>query len=366
MYHGNGWYDQDFESGWTSTTRTRRVDKKNKLVLAPLAFLKLQFMCQRGPTEVGGFGITMEKDPLYVMEFMTLPQQASSASFKFNDGAQTDFVMRMAEMRDIHPENSSRIWIHTHPGWSADPSGVDEATLDDDFADQNWVVMMIMAREGAFYARLRHNTGPGGDILLPVEIDWKAFPSLQGTVDVTAEMAAWEDEYTENITIERIVYSYGPTRGTVYNGVRQSADNVPVRVYSHGPAAQVAPGLGVPAAIADSEFKEVKELPAPAAANGTPAKKATATQKMYERMANVETRLDHVETYLEDVGDVMGRYLEHEDMLDYFATQFPDADGSRALENDDEDLDDEDFAALNRLRAEELRDAGLEIQGDYR
>ena len=61
--------------------------KPPTLVFAPLAWLKLQYFCHAGPTEIGGFAITAAHDPLYVEDFQTVRQQASPLSIHFDDAA---------------------------------------------------------------------------------------------------------------------------------------------------------------------------------------------------------------------------------------------------------------------------------------
>jgi len=52
--------------------------------------------------------------------------------------------------------------------------------------------MLILARGGATYARLRFNTGPGGTMELPVEVDFQQ-PFAGSDHD------AWEAEYLERV-----------------------------------------------------------------------------------------------------------------------------------------------------------------------
>lgn len=399
-----GNYEWANQGGATYTYQPHKIDTKKELIFSPLAYLKLQYMCQRGNTEVAGFGITLPSKPLYVDEFVTLPQVAGPASFQFEDGAQSDFMMAMFDRNpSVVPENSSRIWIHTHPGASPSPSSTDETTLDSDFADQDWVVMCIMARFGAWYSRLRMNTGPGADIVMPVEVDWKAFPSLEGTVDMTVEMANWEAEYMRNIRIRTytqatiVRHGYGQSPRDHWGPTAPSGNTIgfqatPARTTSHTPTESVAPGLGVPAAlfndvhgIEDTEFKVVPSLPAPAVAAppavieqptlDTPAKisaKAEATSSLYQRVLELERRADTHDEHIEELQHHAATLLEYEDLLDYLMESIPGFDGARALEeaedetleitelgddilNDDSE-DDNEFAALNRLRAQEMHD----------
>jgi hypothetical protein len=55
--------------------------------------------------------------------------------------------------------------------------------------------MFIVASGGQAYARLRLGFGPGGEFVLPVEVDFgRPFPA--------AAHAAWEEEYLQNVTAE--------------------------------------------------------------------------------------------------------------------------------------------------------------------
>ena len=55
--------------------------------------------------------------------------------------------------------------------------------------------MFILARGGETYARLALNTGPGGDLMLPVEIDFsRPMPA--------SEEQDWEHEYRTSVTEE--------------------------------------------------------------------------------------------------------------------------------------------------------------------
>src|SRR5262245_37564999 len=56
------------------------------LFFAPLAWLKLQWFCHSGATEIGGFGISAKHNPLYVEDFVTVSQRVTSVSVAF-DGA---------------------------------------------------------------------------------------------------------------------------------------------------------------------------------------------------------------------------------------------------------------------------------------
>ncbi|MBA3483876.1 MAG: hypothetical protein H0T51_18885 [Pirellulales bacterium] len=90
------------------------------------------------------------------------------------------------------PEEFGRIWVHTHPGASAEPSVTDEETFTRVFGKCDWAVMAILAQGGAPYARLRFGMAPGGSLEIPVEVDFGAeFPGSDRTV--------WEAEYATHV-----------------------------------------------------------------------------------------------------------------------------------------------------------------------
>lgn len=160
------------------------------LRFSPTAWAKLQFFGARGESEIGGFGIASADDLLKIEEFSTVIQEVSCASVAFSDEAVADFFEAQVDAGK-KPEQFARVWLHTHPGTSARPSSTDEATFYRVFGRCDWAVMFILS-EGQSYARLRFNTGPGGELKIPVEIDFNS-PFAASDYD------AWEAEYIANI-----------------------------------------------------------------------------------------------------------------------------------------------------------------------
>ena len=64
------------------------------LTFAPLAWLKLQFFCHVGATEIGGFGAAAADDALYIQEFVTVRQEVTPVSVRFADEAVADYFDR--------------------------------------------------------------------------------------------------------------------------------------------------------------------------------------------------------------------------------------------------------------------------------
>lgn len=142
------------------------------LRFSPSAWAKLHFFCRAGESEIGGFGISAPDDALFVEDFIAVRQFVTPVSVIFEDDAVADFFDDQVD-RGRSPGQFGRIWCHTHPGRSPEPSGTDEETFDRVFGSCDWAVMFILAREGETYARLRFSAGPGGDLVIPVRVDYE-------------------------------------------------------------------------------------------------------------------------------------------------------------------------------------------------
>lgn len=129
------------------------------------------------------------------MEDIAIVQQSCTAvTVKFDDLAVADFFDRQIDL-GRRPGEFARVWIHTHPGDSAQPSLTDEKTFSRVFGKCDWAVMAILARGGESYARLRFNTGPKADVLIGAEVDWgRGFPG--------SSESQWRREYAECVRTE--------------------------------------------------------------------------------------------------------------------------------------------------------------------
>ena len=165
---------------------------------------------------------------LLVTELVTVKQRCTAASVRFNDEAVADYFDRMVD-RGLKPDQFARCWLHTHPGDSAEPSGLDEETFERVFGRCDWAVMFIVARGGATYARLRFNAGPGGEILLPVNVRWD-LPLGELSED------QWRAEHRANVVEESLLVGTRTCeRGQRFDvfdepGMEQPADDAEPRV----------------------------------------------------------------------------------------------------------------------------------------
>jgi len=145
--------------------------RKLALRFSPTAWAKLLYFRDKSDNEVSGFGVTEPEDLLCVKEFVTVKQEVTAISIKLDDEAVADFFDTQVDL-GRKPEQFARIWLHTHPGNSPGPSAVDEETFARVFGNCQWAVMFILAQGNRTYAKLSFNVGPGGQVLIPVEIDY--------------------------------------------------------------------------------------------------------------------------------------------------------------------------------------------------
>ena len=187
----------------------RREGRPPTLTFSPLAWLKLQFFCHAGETEVGGFGVCGgggdgSDNPLYVSDFVTVVQRTTGVTVRFDDDAVADYFDRQFDA-GLVPSRFARIWLHTHPGDSSQPSLTDEETFERVFGGCDWAVMFIVSRTGRTYARLRLSAGPGAELPLAVAVDWGSWAGVLadgGGEGLGGQVEAWMDEYGQNVRPE--------------------------------------------------------------------------------------------------------------------------------------------------------------------
>ena len=166
----------------------------NTLRFSPNAWSKLQWFRDRGATEIGGFGISLKEEPLYVIDFLTVAQQCTSTHVEFDDDAVAKLLDEM-DQKGYSPDEVLRIWLHTHPANSASPSGTDMDTFRDVFGGSDWSIMVILAKGGECKAKLRYTAGPGAEMDLKPQVD--LHPPFAGVAGEDYEK--WEEEYVANV-----------------------------------------------------------------------------------------------------------------------------------------------------------------------
>lgn len=210
--------EDQIRAGYGGSSQTKPKIPPPVLWFSPYAWAKLNFMMNEGETEVSGMGLTLPEDPMYVVDFLVVKQECTSAHTEFDDNALADLFEEMVA-EGHHPQNFGRIWIHTHPGNSPHPSSVDENTFRTRFGNCDWSVMFILARLGNFYGRVQFSAGPKAQMEISTQIDWKT--SFQGS-----DEEAWKREYKDKVSTAWSSQT-GFGQGGLYNDWMQDA-------YLHG------------------------------------------------------------------------------------------------------------------------------------
>jgi proteasome lid subunit RPN8/RPN11 len=173
------------------SNRRRRLPQPPTLRFTPTAWAKLLYLRDRGPTEVGGFGIAHPDDSLLVTDLKLVKQDCSSISVAFDDLAVAEFFDALVD-QGLRPVQFARVWIHTHPGDSPQPSPTDEETFARAFGQTDWAVMFILAQGGQTYCRLEYHRPPACALEIPVQVEFRE------SFDA-ADHAAWDAEYRANV-----------------------------------------------------------------------------------------------------------------------------------------------------------------------
>lgn len=172
------------------------------LRFTPLAWLKWQFLCHAGPTEVAGFGLSAADDLLFVEDVLVVRQRATSVTVAFDDDAVADLFDTMVDA-GVQPEQFARIWLHTHPGAWVEPSHTDESTFRRVFGPCDWAVMAILGRTGRTSSRLRFSAGPGGHLAQSVVVDWQRWPNE--AEHFATQLGEWQREYDTLVEVAPLI-----------------------------------------------------------------------------------------------------------------------------------------------------------------
>ncbi len=179
--------------------KNRKKNQQNQrpaLRFSPTAWAKLLFLRDMTHNEVGGFGITAADDLLFVTDVVLVKQKVTPVSVSFEDESVADYFEDQVEV-GRQPEQFARLWLHTHPGDCPEPSGTDESTFARVFGSCDWSIMCIVAQNSSTFARLRFNAGPGGEVKVPVYVDY-------GCRFEAADLELWKQQYLANVVEDKI------------------------------------------------------------------------------------------------------------------------------------------------------------------
>ena len=192
----------------TARYQRRRQVKRLRPILRfnPYAWAKLLFLRNCGECEVGGFGISGEDGLLLIEDVRLVRQYCTPVSVRFDDVAVADFFDEQVDL-GRRPDQFARVWLHSHPGNSCEPSITDEQTFARVFGTCDWATMCIVAQDGTTYARLRFSVGPGGEVKIPVCVDY-------GYEFDAADFEIWQQQYKANVTEDNTFKLTGKSKQT--------------------------------------------------------------------------------------------------------------------------------------------------------
>lgn len=211
-------------TGTTYTSYRNHDGWKPTLTWSPYAFAKINFMMHNGDVEIAGFAISSKENPFYVYDFVMIPQNNMATNVEFQDDEIAIFQDRMMS-EGIEPVECTRIWCHTHPNMSANPSGVDESNFKDNCGDGDWAIMFIVSKTNDIYARLKYRHPITGDFMhvrMDVVIDWAS--EFYGS-----SHEEWEAEYNDNVNETKwLGYSWS-SNSKVCSQFRNNSSNTTAR-----------------------------------------------------------------------------------------------------------------------------------------
>lgn len=189
-----------------------------QIKFTPTAYAQILRVCQEAETEIGFWGITDPDNPLLIVGLHMPKQACTVASCSFDETGIGESVEELSKL-GLHVSQYGRVWIHTHPGNSPNPSGKDEQTFSEDFKGKPFAVMMILAKGGQWYARAKWD---GSNVpLLSREIDvsvcWDC--EFEGS-----DWLEWTNELSEKVTEPAPVFSAIEDRKSAWNSWQETRE----------------------------------------------------------------------------------------------------------------------------------------------
>jgi hypothetical protein len=169
------------------------------LILAPWAFLKLQFLLHAEENGTYGFGVSRLEDLLYVEEFIAVAR-AEVSSGEEQGRSLSEYIEGLAAAWSESPTRFGRIWFSTCVKDSARGRETDERVVERMCRGSGWWVSLRMACSGRMDARLHYACGQRARVPLAVCVDWARWSRLlrEGTAPIEAWLRAWTNEYQQH------------------------------------------------------------------------------------------------------------------------------------------------------------------------
>lgn len=183
-----------------------------KVTLHPKVYSKLLHLCRKFDTEVGAWGLAADvKDPLHITDCNLTLQTSTNAEIDWDSADIALFRRHCREQQKLEHDQYCHVALHTHPGYSADPSDVDwthlkntlMASLVTEYKTLKeakrhpkapWLVMVILAKEGKMTAHIMYYMDdPPIEAMLVSKIDIEVSHATE------KEVNCWEAEYQAKV-----------------------------------------------------------------------------------------------------------------------------------------------------------------------
>ena len=144
----------------------------------------------------------LSEDSLTISDLVLVKQEVSSMHVDLDMEWWADKQADLYSEQGVEPWRAS-VWIHTHPSGMAEPSATDEQTMRESFGAWDFAVMLILTKDGKFYARadLLHKfpNGMSGQLSVPCKIgvDWNSQPAGSVRAETIEE---WDKEFKELVS----------------------------------------------------------------------------------------------------------------------------------------------------------------------
>jgi len=197
-----------------------------EIKITPAVYWHLQWLCRRTPCEVSAMGIlSAQGEEIKIVDLVVVRQEVSPVHVNLDMNWWADYQVKLYE-EGIEPWQGS-CWLHTHPEGLDGPSRTDEETMEQSFGGWNFAMMLILTKDGQFYARVDFDhefpTGAKGRLGLEgqVRIAWEEVP--ERPVDQSL-LEQWEREFKERVGENRSSVQVGPqVVETVWDEIGSSA-----------------------------------------------------------------------------------------------------------------------------------------------
>ena len=139
------------------------------------------------------------QEGILIEDFILVKQEVGTAHVSLDMDWWADKQIELYDKQGIEPWRTS-CWTHTHPAGINRPSTTDEQTMAESFGGWDFILMLILTKDGQFYVRMDcdHDFGNGTKQRLSVPcnvtIDWSN-PGKEAITESVIQQ--WEQEFKD-------------------------------------------------------------------------------------------------------------------------------------------------------------------------